>query len=111
MPDPLPDIARMALTERQYLLLRAIRTLPSPDRFLSRVGKEADKLAGRTKPSNPAPQHNAINRLEHLGLITSERDPNSSGRGVPRRWLNVTSLGNAALEYYKDYNFTERYTK
>lgn len=109
MDNSTPDVSRLGLTQRQYFLLRAIRELPSPDRFAARVSKEADRLAGRSKPSNPAPQHMALNRLEQMGLILSEREIISSGRGLPRRWLSVTSLGNIALEYFKDYKFQERH--
>lgn len=111
MEAPEINIAHIDLTERQYFILRAVRDLPSPDRYASRVGKAADLAAGRTKPSNPAPQQNAINRLEKLGLISSERDQFSTNRGLPRRWLSVTSLGNAVLEFYKDYKFHERYVR
>jgi DNA-binding MarR family transcriptional regulator len=105
------DVSRLALTERQYFLLLAILNLPAPDRFASRVAKEADAIAKRHKPSNPAPQHNALNRLEQFGLITSERDANPSNRGLPRRWLSITSKGHAAIEYFKDYKFQERYAQ
>lgn len=109
MPTSPDTLAKIVITERQYVTLCVIRDLSAPDRYASAVSKAVDRRANRKRATNPATNHNTINRLTELGLLNSERDEISVGRGIPRRWLNVTALGNEVIEYFKDYKFPVRF--
>lgn len=61
------------------------------------VGQELERVAGRTVSSGAL--YTTINRLERKGWLASREGEKTEERGFrPRRYLTVTTEGQAALE-------------
>ncbi len=92
-------MAKNTLGELEELVLLAMVRL-GDDAYGLAIADELERTAHRPVPR--ASVYVLLRRLEHAGLIESERESPDEARGKPRRMVRVTETGLALLRETRD---------